>query len=230
MGPEPEMTSKTNPILASILQRYVGADSVNGSPLPKSDKPSSNTDWYNMTCPRCPWFVDGAKTGEYSVITNNVADDVASGMPDAPDYTQMAEKDADGDSGRLNSDDMPGDAAMNESLRILNSDSNKNADIIGPKQSNERRQVSTVRCVRPESVECLNDSICVQLIVASDLIRQQAAMIRMRDKHLSEIAPFIVGTDENRKRTMNNVKKNVRSRSTLKRNRKLIKAAKKRGR
>ncbi|KKN75696.1 hypothetical protein LCGC14_0377990 [marine sediment metagenome] len=203
----------------------------------KSSEPvtdgGDDTDWYNMTCPRCPWFVDGVKTGvktgEYTVVNN----DMASKSSNAPDNAPVARKDADGDSGRptgdsgcVVGDDTPWDEEWDDLLEGVDAKCGSNDAIIG----RGSQRVLTVRCIRPESVECLNESICVQLLVASDLIRQQAAIEETRNKYLLEIAPFVVGTDENRKRTMDNVKKNVRNKSKLKRSRKLRKAARKRGR
>ena len=163
MKPKPEMKSKTNPILASILKQYVGADSVGADSVISSQTPhepgGGGSDWYNMTCPYCPWFVDGAKTGLYAVVGGD-KDKACNGAP-------TAGKDANGDSGRV---------------------------VV--------RRTPIVRCERPETVECLSDSLCVRLLVASKLIRQQAAVEKMANEIDGSFAHEIFGTEENRRRVV----------------------------
>lgn len=178
--PKPKIT---NPIMAQILARYVGADSVGGSPpdaKPADNSTNSNeSDWYNMACPRCPWFFDGEKRGLYAVVDAVVNDkgcDMGNKDSDAPDNAHTAGKAADGDSGRLNGDGTPWGDERDALLEGVNDGSAKNSDIIGRPDSH---QVPIVRCERPESQECPGESFCVKLLVARDLIRQQAALQRM---------------------------------------------------
>lgn len=253
--------------MVKILSRYVSAESAGARSdwaneiydeqlasieNAKSGKSGENDkNWYCMVCPRCPWFVDGEKTGQ---------------------YTYVVDKRDTGDSGRIGSNDTPWDEELDELLDDVNAKYDENDDIIGRSASDilndaldkvdtrnakndaewndyingksnivvgenlnigggsysnvERHEVPVVRCIRPEKIECLGESLCVQLIIIGDLLRQQQALEAMQ----KQFAHQIVGTDENRKQIMNNVKNRIRSRKTLKRNRKLIKAAKKRGR
>ncbi len=248
MGPN-EMTSKTNLVMRQILKRYVNAESVGadnvGGLTGESREPSaagsSETDWYNMTCPRCPWFVDGERTRrayDYTVVkdlmtgnggdtagndgdTAGNGDDMAGNDDDAPDNALVAGNDADGDSGRTTDDDTPNDDTPNDAA-ISSSGTNGNAktivnsDLIGRKEPDcpivlsenlnigggsyskpgDVRRVPIVRCERPESVECPGDSLCVRLMVAGDLIRQQAAIDEMaRDVMTRDLQEFIASSD-----------------------------------
>jgi hypothetical protein len=250
MGPKPEMTSKTNPILASILKRYVGADSV-GADIIDAPNKSGGSDWYNMTCPRCPWFVDGAKTGQYAPVT---------------------EKRDPGDSGRVTDDDTPLDATLDAAIGKLNVAQDKLAarnakndvkwdellegvdasidadeetdwidtdgvnadgvqvgnadgvyvgeelDIGGGSYSEPggESRLPIVRCERPESQECLNESLCVKLLVAGDLIRQQMAVQRM----MNDIESHAGGDNSVRHKLTKSARRSL----------KLRRASKKRGR
>ena len=245
MVPKPGLTSTTNPIIAQILSRYIHANSMpaddryadkiyadqlnNVDEICESTKPAENDDnWHNIVCTRCPYFVDGAKTGN------------------SYDYTYVAEKRDTSDSGRTDGDATHIDAASDRLPDKLNVKDAENNDIIGRTENSpwdkewdelldgvdagcdkyQRRRVPIIRCVRPESVECLGESIVIGLIVWRDVIAKQQVL----DAMCKRFAHDIVGTDENREQTMQIVNNNVRSRKTLKRNRKLIKAAKKRGR
>ena len=215
MESKPEMKSKTNPILASILRRYVGVDSVG---VDNSNKPGGS-DWYNMTCPRCPWFVDGEKRGLYANVrddsseTDATSGDMADYNDAAPDNAPVAGKRDTGDSGRLNGDDTYVDEEWDELLDGLDAKCGNNEDIMGLDDS---RRVPIVRCERPETVECLNDSLCVKLIVAGDLIRQQAAVQRMMD----DIESHVPGDNSARRKLTKRAKRSL----------KLRRASRKRGR
>lgn len=242
MSTEPKIKS-TNPIMKQILKRYVGADnigadsvgadSVDGSPL-DAEVANNSADWYNMTCPRCPWFVDGERTGQYAMVGDDndaAVCDMASDSSSAPDNNApVAGKDADGDSGRaagdsgrVGDDDTPWDEEWDELLDGVDAECDKSDDIIGLDEPDDMRRVPIVQCVRPELAECLNNSFCVRLLVASDLIRRQAALTKTMNEmkvDATMCAEYAAtGGDAGRKPTQRE-----------KRNRKLIKAARKRGR
>ncbi len=193
MGPN-EMTNKTNPILSRILERYVNAESVGAESVGGSAHPEpgvkNETDWYNMTCPRCPWFVDGEQTGQaydYTYVSDDtdaavgdVCGDTAGNYGGAPDNAPVVRKDADGDSGRtpgdsgrVADDDTPWDAEWDELLDGVDAKCGNSGDIMG---LDDARRVPIVRCERPETQECPGESFCVRLMVAGDLIREQAAL------------------------------------------------------
>lgn len=206
MSTEPEMTSKTNPIMGQILARYVGAESVGSGA-------ANGTDWYNMTCPRCPWFIDGAKTGQCVQVSGDAPGDAPENAPVAGNDADGDSGRATGDSGRADGDDTPWDEEWDELLDGVNAECSENEDIIG---RDGRQRVPFVQCIRPESAECLNESICVQLIVAGDLIRQQAAVQKM----MNDIESHVRGDNSEQHK----LTKRARRSLTLRR------ASKKRGR
>ncbi len=237
-----EMTSKTNPRLSRILKKYVNADGIGAEKIGVG----SGQDWYNMTCPRCPWVFDGEKHGLYA--------NVSGGSADAPDYTPAVRKDADGDSGRVAGDDTPACAASNGDEVAWDSDIHGNNDLIGRKESpwgdpltvdelldgvdasidadEEKSWVDTdgvdadgvvrrmpiVRYERPETQECPGESFCVRLMVASDLIKQQAAIAKMQDELLSGLSPCTgVGDNSNQRKLTQREKRSLKLRRASKR-------------
>ncbi len=231
MESKPEMTSDTNPVLSQILKRYVNADSVCDSSCQEPGV-KNDTDWYNMTCLRCPWFIDGAKTGEYATVSNSTtaddtADDPASDNDAAPDNAQTTEKHDTGDSGRVYSDDSQWDEECDELLDDVDAKCDENDDIIGLNDSDsDLRRVPIIRCERPDTVECLNDSLFVRLLIASGLIREQAALKEAMSE--LEVTKLVTPTDD--VNHMSLLKHKQKSTKRTRRSLNLRRASKKRGR